>query len=72
MAKKRGRESLKGALNFVSWLAGIIVSLSVGFTMAFGELTFPSELGGLVVSMIVGWTIVVLTAIWVVSTLFNR
>lgn len=72
MVRRRGRGLPKRILNFVAWLAGIIVSLSVGFTMAFGELTFPSELGGLVVSMVVGWVIVVLTAIWVITTLFNR
>ena len=43
-------------LNFVVWLTGVLVSLSVGFAMIDGTLTLPFWLGGnLGVPMIVGW-----------------
>ena len=34
-------------LHFVTWLTGIIVSLSVGFAMVGGTLTLPWWMGGL-------------------------
>ena len=51
-------------LNFVVWLTGVLVSLSVGFAMIDGTLTLPFWLGvNLGVPMIVGWVVVITTLV---------
>jgi len=59
MATKQGGK----VLNFVAWLTGVLVSLSIGFAMIGGTLTLPTWLGGSVLAMIVGWVVVITTAI---------
>jgi len=58
MAKREGK-----VLNFVAWLTGVLVSLSVGFAMIDGTLSLPTWLGGDVLAMIVGWVVVITTLI---------
>ena len=50
-------------LNFIAWLTGVLVSLSIGFAMIGGTLTLPTWLGGSVLAMIVGWIVIITTAI---------
>lgn len=68
MAKKGNTNML---LNFVAWLTGIIVSLSVGFAMIDNILSLPSYLGGTTVAMVAGWIVVITTAITVVLAIVN-
>lgn len=58
MAKQSGK-----VLNFIAWLTGVLVSLSIGFAMIGGTLTLPTWLGGSVLAMIVGWIVVITTVI---------
>ena len=50
MAKK---SDIGKILNFVVWLTGVLVSLSVGFAMVSGTLTLPFWLGGNILATIV-------------------
>ncbi len=59
-------------LNFVVWLTGILVSLSVGFAMVSGTLTLPFWLGGRVLAMIVGWIVIVTTIASAVLALIRK
>jgi hypothetical protein len=68
MAKKGTTNTL---LNFVAWLTGVIVSLSVGFAMIDNILSLPSYLGGTTVAMVAGWIVVITTAITVVLAIVN-
>lgn len=67
MAKQSGR-----VLNFVAWLTGVLVSLSVGFAMIDRILSLPTWLGGDVVAMIVGWVVVITTVISAVMAILNQ
>ncbi len=67
MAKQSGK-----VLNFVAWLTGVLVSLSVGFAMIEGTLSLPSWLGGDSLAMIVGWVVVVTTLISAVMALLKK
>ena len=62
-------------LNFVAWLTGVLVSLSVGFAMTgtTGQtLTLPTWLGGDTVAMLVGWVVVITTVISAVMALLDQ
>ena len=54
---------LASLVGFVLWFVGILVSLAVGFGMAYGTLTIPwlSEVLGGVIVMTAGWFVVILT-----------
>lgn len=67
MAKQDGR-----VLNFIAWLTGVLVSLSVGFAMISGTLSLPTWLGGDVLAMIVGWIVVITTLISAVMALLKK
>ncbi|MAH03283.1 hypothetical protein CMI39_00675 [Candidatus Pacearchaeota archaeon] len=67
MAKKGSK-----VLNFVAWLTGVIVSLSVGFAMVGGTLGLPVWLGGATVAMVAGWIVIITTVIGVVMALMNQ
>jgi hypothetical protein len=67
MAKQGGK-----VLNFIAWLTGVLVSLSIGFAMIGGTLTLPSWLGGSVLAMIVGWVVVVTTVIGAVMAILRQ
>jgi len=64
---KQGR-----VLNFVAWLTGVIVSLSVGFAMIGGTLTLPVWLGGQVLALIAGWVVVITTLVGVVLAVIKQ
>lgn len=68
MAKKQRRT----ILNIVTWLTGVLVSLSIGFAMIGGTLTLPWWLGGSVLAMIVGWVVVITTVISAVLAILER
>jgi len=58
-------------VNFVVWLTGVLVSLSVGFGMAYKTLTIPIP----VISSIVpwaGWIVIVLTVLSVILAVADR
>ena len=68
MAKKEG--AAKSILSFIVGLAGVLVSLAVGFGLIDGVLTvrwIPE-----VVTMIAGWIVVVLTIIGLILALVNK
>ncbi len=67
MARQGGR-----VLNFVAWLTGVIVSLSVGFAMIGGTLTLPSWLGGSVLAFIAGWVVVITTLLGVILAVVKQ
>jgi low affinity Fe/Cu permease len=69
MAKKRNTGNI---LNFVAWITGVLVSLSVGFAMINGTLSLPSYLGGSMLALIVGWVVVITTAVSVVLAIIQR
>jgi len=62
---------LSKAVNFVVWLAGVIVALAVGFGMIGGTLSLPTWLGGATLAMVAGWVVVVLTLVGVVMALLD-
>ena len=69
MAKKQGGT----ILNFVTWLTGILVALSVGFAMIDGILRLPVYLGGSFgVDVLVGWIVVITTAISAVLAVLEK
>lgn len=59
-------------LNFVAWLTGVLVSLSVGFAMIDGILTLPTWLGGSTLAMIVGWVVVITTIVSAVLAIIQK
>jgi len=67
MAKREGK-----VLNFVAWLTGVLVSLSVGFAMIDGTLSLPTWLGGDVLAMVVGWVVVITTLISAVLAVLRQ
>ena len=69
MAKKN---RVGNVLNFVVWLTGVLVSLSVGFAMVSGTLTLPFWLGGDLVAMVVGWIVVITTILSAILALISK
>lgn len=64
---------LKGFLNFLAWLTGVLVSLAVGFAMMpNGSLLLPTWLGGALASTIVGWVIIIATFVGVITAIFSK
>ena len=59
-------------LNFIAWLTGVLVSLSVGFAMTDGILGLPAWLGGAILAKIVGWVVVITTLISAVMAILKR
>jgi hypothetical protein len=66
-----GKMSVQKLLNFIVWLTGVIVSLSVGFAMIDGLLGLPSWLGGSTLAMLAGYVVVITTLISVVLGIVN-
>jgi len=64
--------SVSKLFRLVTWLTGVIVSLSVGFGMIGETLSLPIWLGGVIVSKIAGWVVVVTTLLGVVLAIFNK
>ena len=69
MAKK---SDIGKILNFVVWLTGVLVSLSVGFAMVSGTLTLPFWLGGNILATIVGWIVVITTILSAILALVKN
>lgn len=67
MAKQSGK-----VLNFIAWLTGVLVSLSIGFAMIGGTLTLPSWLGGSVLALIVGWIVVLTTVVGAIMAILQQ
>ncbi|VVB83913.1 Uncharacterised protein [uncultured archaeon] len=63
-------KKVKGVLNFVAWLTGVLVSLAVGFAMTGGSLTVPWIPS--IVTMIAGWIVVVTTLLSVVLAVLKQ
>lgn len=59
-------------LNFIAWLTGVLVSLSVGFAMIEGTLGLPTWLGGSTLAMVVGWVVVITTLISAVLAVLRQ
>lgn len=68
---KKSSETLRKVLNFIIWVVGVLVFLSVGFAMIGGSLILPFWLGGNLAATIVGWTIITATLIGVVTAIFS-
>ena len=61
-------------LNFIAWLTGVIVSLTVGFAMAEGSLTI-GFLDGLrlgMITIVAGWVVVITTVLTIALVLFKK
>lgn len=69
MAKNRSGGMV---LNFIAWLTGVLVSLSVGYGMINGVLSLPSWLGGSTVAWLVGWIVVITTIVSAVLAIIQR
>ncbi len=63
---------LKGFLNFLAWLTGVLVSLAVGFAMMGGTLLLPTWLGGALASAVAGWVIIIATLVGVITAIFSK
>jgi len=59
-------------LNFIAWLTGVLVSLSVGFAMIDKTLSLPIWLGGSTLAVIVGWVVVITTLISAVLAVLRQ
>ncbi len=59
MAKKRAKKEQSGLLGAIMWIVGVLVTLSIGFSMIAGKLILPSWLGGEITAMVVGWIVVI-------------
>ena len=59
-------------LNFIAWLTGVLVSLSVGYGMINGVLSLPAWLGGSTVAWLVGWIVVITTIVSAVLAIIQK
>ena len=64
-------------LTLITWLTGILVSLSVGFSMTGAgkvtdSLTLPWWAGGATLAVIVGWVVVITTLISAVLAVLEK
>lgn len=59
-------------LNFIAWLTGVLVSLSIGFAMIGGTLTLPTWIGGSILATIVGWVVIITTVIGAVMAILQQ
>ncbi|MEX0932926.1 MAG: hypothetical protein WDZ77_02405 [Candidatus Pacearchaeota archaeon] len=67
----KGNEAM--VLNFVAWLTGVLVSLSVGFALVDGVLGLPVWLGGnTFLPVLVGWVVVITTIASAVLAVLNK
>ena len=61
-----GKNSMAKIISFLMWLTGLIVALTIGFSMIGGTLSLPVWLGGATLAMIAGWIVVIATLLGVV------
>lgn len=57
---------MKKIINFLMWLTGVIVALTIGFAMIGGTLSLPVWLGGAILAMLAGWVVIIATVVGVV------
>ena len=73
MAKKSSNSGVRDMLNLVVWVAGVLVSLAVGFGMIDGTLSIPwGGLTMMAVTGIAGWVVVILALLGVVLAIVDR
>ena len=73
MAKKSSNSGVRDMLNLVVWVAGVLVSLAVGFGMIDGTLSIPwGGLTMMAVTGIAGWVVVILALLGVVLAIMDR
>ena len=73
MAKKSSNSGVRDMLNLVVWVAGVLVSLAVGFGMIDGTLSIPwGGLTMMAVTAIAGWVVVILALLGVVLAIVDR
>ena len=73
MAKKSSNSGVREMLNLVVWVAGVLVSLAVGFGMIDGTLSIPwGGLTMMAVTAIAGWVVVILALLGVVLAIVDR
>jgi hypothetical protein len=63
-------KKMKGVLNFVAWLTGVLVSLAVGFAMTGGTLTVPWLPS--IITVVAGWIVVVTTLLSVILAVLKQ
>jgi hypothetical protein len=63
-------KKVKGILNFVAWLTGVLVSLAVGFAMTGNTLTVPWLPS--IVTMVAGWIVIITTLVSVVLAVLKQ
>lgn len=63
MAKKPGLHKI---LNFIAWITGIIVSLSVAFAMTDGTIGLPFAGKGVYISIVAGWIVIISTLLGII------
>jgi hypothetical protein len=63
-------KKVKGLVNLVAWLTGVLVSLAVGFAMTGGSLTVPWLPS--VVTVVAGWIVVLTTLLSVVLAVLKQ
>ncbi len=69
MAKRNGGM----VMNLVTWVVGVLVSLSVGFAMVEGILGLPAWLGGnTILPVLVGWVVVITTIAGAVMAILQK
>jgi hypothetical protein len=60
-------------LNLITWVVGLLVSLSVGYAMVEGVLGLPVWLGGdTVLPVLVGWVVVITTIAGAVMAILQK
>lgn len=72
-AKNKTKEASTGLrmlINLVVWIAGVLVSLAVGFGMINGVLPIPGIPD--ILTEIAGWIVVILTLLGVVLAIIER
>jgi|TARA_Y100000310_G_scaffold60612_1_gene55937 hypothetical protein len=70
MAKKSSNSGVRDLLNLVVWVAGVLVSLAVGFGMTDGILSVRYL--PLAVTQIAGWVVVILALLGVVLGITDK
>ena len=67
---KQRRSPLTDIWDFIIWLAGILVSLAVGFGMTDGTLKIPFIAD--VITIVAGWIVITLTLLGVLLKIIDR
>ena len=65
-------KNIKGILNFVAWLTGVIVALAVGFAMVGPNPTLTIPWIPEIVTIVAGWIVVVTTVLSAVLAILKQ